>query len=116
MSAPLETGGWDKALRQMAHHTGSARGELVAFGGAHSVPFNWITDATDGALDEFLAIGGGDPEVNWRVGCAAAVKLRASATAARRLCARELSRDARDREPRYRARGGRDLHRATGDY
>lgn len=72
MSAPLEAGGWDNALKKMAHHTGSARGQLIAIGGARVFPFNWITDANPESTDEFVAIGGGDPAINWRVACAGA--------------------------------------------
>lgn len=70
MSAPLEPGGWDMALRKMAQQTGSARGQLVAFGFHHAIPFNKVTDEPDDWAKDFDSIDGGNPAVNWRVACA----------------------------------------------
>lgn len=72
LSVPFEPDGWDRALRRMASHTGAARGQLIAFGGAHTIPFNCATDVTPEMHAEFIEIGGGRPDVNWRVACAAA--------------------------------------------
>ncbi|WP_182911893.1 helix-turn-helix transcriptional regulator [Sphingomonas cavernae] len=70
LSAPLEKDGWDNALRELARQTGSARAQLIAFGGAHTIPFNWMTDPIEGCTEEAVAIGGGSADVNWRVACA----------------------------------------------
>jgi DNA-binding CsgD family transcriptional regulator len=72
MAAPLEPDGWDIALRKMAEHTGAARGQLVAFGLHHVIPFNKVTDEPDDWGEDFTAIDGGNPAVNWRVACARA--------------------------------------------
>lgn len=69
MAAPLDPAGWDTALREMAEQTGSARAQLVAFGNNYAIPFNKVTDATEGWLEDFVAIDGGNPAVNWRVAC-----------------------------------------------
>ena len=69
MAAPLDPSGWDTALREMAERTGSARAQLVAFGHNHTIPFNKVTDEPEGWGEDFLAIDGGNPAVNWRVAC-----------------------------------------------
>ena len=55
----------------MAHHTGSAHGELIGVGNAHSIALNWATDLTPEFFSEFIEIGGGDPRRNWRIACVA---------------------------------------------
>lgn len=72
LEAPFEDCGWDNALREMARHTRSAHGELIGFGNAHSVRFNWATDLPPTFFSEFVEIGGGDPKLNYRVACTAA--------------------------------------------
>ncbi len=72
LSAPLEPDGWDRALGKMARETGSARGQLVAFGHDHAIPFNKVTDEPEGWFEGFVAIDGGNPAVNWRLACARA--------------------------------------------
>jgi DNA-binding CsgD family transcriptional regulator len=69
VSAPFQPDGWDAALKALASHTGSARGQLIAIGGPRTVPLNWITDVASNLTDEFVAIDGGDPRRNWRVAC-----------------------------------------------
>lgn len=67
LAAPFLDDGWDKALKALARHTRSGRGELVAFGDDNSVPFNWITDLSAEAHQEFLDIDGGRPDKNVRL-------------------------------------------------
>ncbi|AOR78190.1 helix-turn-helix transcriptional regulator [Novosphingobium resinovorum] len=50
----------------MASATGSARAQLIAIGESHTL-FNWVTDISEGYIDDFLAIGGHRPDVNYRV-------------------------------------------------
>lgn len=70
LSAPLTPGGWDIALKALARDTGAARGQLLAIGGPYSIPFNHVTDAAPGIVDACAAIGGGGPDVSWRVAAA----------------------------------------------
>jgi DNA-binding CsgD family transcriptional regulator len=67
LNAPFVENGWDSALKALASHTRSARGELVVFGDDHSVPFNWITDLSEEAHREFIEIDGGNPDRNVRI-------------------------------------------------
>ncbi|WP_106640065.1 helix-turn-helix transcriptional regulator [Allosphingosinicella vermicomposti] len=67
LRAPFEDNGWDSALKALASHTRSARGELVIFGDDNSVPFNWITDLGEDGHREFVEIGGGNPDLNVRI-------------------------------------------------
>lgn len=67
LSAPFEPDGWDAALKQLASETKSARAQVVAFGGPRAIPLNWTTDSDSDYIEEFVQIGGGSPEVNWRV-------------------------------------------------
>lgn len=64
--APFEESGWDSALRALASATGSCRAQLIALGEHHTL-FNRVTDTWDGYTDEFAAIEGHRPEVNYRV-------------------------------------------------
>ena len=63
----FDESGWIPALARFADATGSARGQIIGFGGPVAIPFNHITEFTEGGLEEFAAIGGGDPGINWRV-------------------------------------------------
>lgn len=72
LDAPFEDGGWNRALSLLARETRSARVQLVAFGEQNDVQFNLLTDEPQGWLDDWLAIGGGDPAINWRVACSTA--------------------------------------------
>lgn len=67
--APFEQAGWDRALKALASATGSARAQLIAIGERHTL-FNWVTDLDSGYLDDFLAIEGHRPDVNYRVAAA----------------------------------------------
>ena len=60
-------GAWLPALAALAEATGSNRGQLIGIGGPDFVPFNLVTNLAEQALDDFIAIDGGDPGVNWRV-------------------------------------------------
>ena len=70
MDAPLTSTGWHSALSKLAEGTGSARAQLIAFGHNHAVPFNVLTDMPDRWMEDFIAIDGGNPLVNWRIACA----------------------------------------------
>lgn len=70
--APFETAGWDVALRGLASATGSSRAQLVAIGDRQTL-FNWVTDVDAGYVDEFIAIEGYRPEVNYRVAASSGV-------------------------------------------
>lgn len=58
---------WHEALNAMASYTGSMRGQLVGIGGPQSIPFNYVTYSCDEALNEFIDINGGSPDINPRV-------------------------------------------------
>jgi DNA-binding CsgD family transcriptional regulator len=64
--APFEESGWDRALKALAGATGSSRAQLLALGERHTL-FNWVTDVQEGYAEEFIAIEGHRPEVNYRV-------------------------------------------------
>ncbi|HVI30912.1 helix-turn-helix transcriptional regulator [Phenylobacterium sp.] len=66
-SAAALGGDWPTALSAFADACGAERGELIGIGADKAVPFNWMTRTDPAALDEFLAIGGGDPRRNLRV-------------------------------------------------
>ncbi|WP_404482395.1 helix-turn-helix transcriptional regulator [Novosphingobium sp. BL-52-GroH] len=64
--APFGEAGWDAALKALASATGSSRAQLIAIGERHTL-FNWVTDIDEGYVEDFLAIGGHRPDVNYRV-------------------------------------------------
>jgi DNA-binding CsgD family transcriptional regulator len=55
------------ALASLAAITGSRSGQLIGLGHQAAVPFNWVTDMSSEQLQEFVAVGGGDPRINPRV-------------------------------------------------
>jgi DNA-binding CsgD family transcriptional regulator len=59
-------GDWTEALNAFADACGAERGELIGLGADNSVPFNWIPRLDPRAIDEFVAINGGDPALNPR--------------------------------------------------
>jgi DNA-binding CsgD family transcriptional regulator len=63
-AAALTDGSWLDALSALAIATGSRAGELIGFGSVNSVPFNYVTDLGPDWVEDFIAAGGGDPEVN----------------------------------------------------
>lgn len=62
-NAPL-TGDWLNALSTLSVATGSRAGELIGLGRANAVPFNWVSDLGPEYAEEFVALGGGNPDVN----------------------------------------------------
>lgn len=66
-SAAALEGDWPTALEAFADACGAERGELIGIGADRAVPFNWMTRFDPAALDEFVAIDGGDPRLNPRV-------------------------------------------------
>lgn len=73
LNAAFQPGGWVTALEALASATHSARAQVLGVGGPAEIPFNHIANLGDGRhIDEFIAIEGGNPEVNWRVALAAA--------------------------------------------
>lgn len=71
MSAALEPQRWLESLDTMASHMGASHGQLIGVGGERDVPFNLVTNFAPPAFDEFIAIGGGSPEVNFRIAASA---------------------------------------------
>ncbi|HEX7036337.1 MAG TPA: helix-turn-helix transcriptional regulator [Pseudomonadales bacterium] len=59
-------GSWYDALASLADACGARSGQLVGFG-AGTVDFNCWTEVSPEVVEEFAAIGGGDPAVNPRV-------------------------------------------------
>lgn len=59
-------GSWYDALTSLAAACGSRTGQLVGFGPG-TVDFNYWTEVPPEVIEEFAAIGGGDPVVNPRV-------------------------------------------------
>jgi DNA-binding CsgD family transcriptional regulator len=55
---------WNDALAALATATGSRSGQLIGVDAANSVPFHYTTDLGPNYMEEFAAIGGGDPRVN----------------------------------------------------
>ena len=66
-NAPLEDGGWDRALKALARATRSSRAQLIGIGGPQATAFNWITDMPKGVAEGLAEIGGDSPAVNWRL-------------------------------------------------
>jgi DNA-binding CsgD family transcriptional regulator/GAF domain-containing protein len=58
---------WEEAIEGVADLTGSMTGELIGLGAAAAVPFNLISGHGPEVAAEFVAVGGGDPNVNSRV-------------------------------------------------
>ena len=65
--APFASGGWTNALEELASATGSMRAQLMGVGRDASIPFNMVTQAPVKGLEEFAAIDGASPDLNWRV-------------------------------------------------
>ena len=63
----FDESGWIPALARFADATGSARGQIIGFGGPVAIPFNHITPFSERGLEEFAEMGGGDQGLNWRV-------------------------------------------------
>lgn len=66
-AAAVDPSQWLDALKDLADATGSMRGQLIGIGGAQLIPFNWCTDLPEESTREFIDIGGGSPEINYRV-------------------------------------------------
>jgi DNA-binding CsgD family transcriptional regulator len=73
-NAALDGGSWHSALRSLAHATGSRSGELIGLGSDATVPFNIVTDIDPLFVQDFVAMGGGNPQLNPRVGAGNAVR------------------------------------------
>lgn len=65
-AAPL-TGEWAPALDALADACGGHHGQLIGVRTDATVAFNWMPRADPAAITEFIAIKGGDPQVNPRV-------------------------------------------------
>lgn len=65
--AAMDDAWWLPALDSMARATGANHGQMIGLGAAAAVSFNWVSNVPDEALQEFVAIGGGDPRHNPRV-------------------------------------------------
>ena len=67
LTAALEPERWLEALDVMARHTGATHGQLIGVGGARDIPFNLVTNFESSSLQKFVDIGGGSPELNFRI-------------------------------------------------
>jgi hypothetical protein len=65
--AALDPSQWLPVLKDLAETTGSARAELVGFGGPGFMPFNWVTFTDEQLLGDFLRAGGTNPAMNFRL-------------------------------------------------
>lgn len=70
MAAALEPGRWLGALDVMAREVGASHGQLIGVGGDRDVSFNLVTNFDTAALQEFVAMGGASPQLNYRVAAA----------------------------------------------
>ncbi len=62
-------GDWLQALEGLGDACGAERGELIGVGADRAVPFNWMSRVDMGPINaELMAVGGGHPDVNPRVG------------------------------------------------
>lgn len=64
--AALDPSLWLTVLQELADATGSTRAELVGFG-SDLTSFNWVTSSDERMFADFVSIGGGSPDVNFRV-------------------------------------------------
>lgn len=64
---------WLDAIAGLAAATGSRSGQMIGLGNAAAVPFNWMTEMPPEASEHFVAVGGGDPRINRRVGVGGSV-------------------------------------------
>lgn len=67
MTAALEPTRWVESLGVMASHTGSRSGQMIGIGGAREIPFNLVSNFEPAHLREFVDIGGGSPDLNFRI-------------------------------------------------
>jgi len=58
---------WLPALQKLADATGSARAELVGFGGPEAARFNWVTSTDARILEEFVRLEAYLPANNFRI-------------------------------------------------
>jgi len=65
--AALEPARWLEALDQLANHTGATHGQLIGVGNARDIPFNLLSHFSAADSQEFIDIGGGSPELNFRI-------------------------------------------------
>lgn len=66
-AAALEPERWPETLGVMASHTGSSHGQLLGVGGARDIPFNIANDFAPSIPQDFIAIGGASPALNYRI-------------------------------------------------
>lgn len=67
-NAALDGDGWDGALEGLARASGSQGGQLICLGENAAVPINIMTGIDPVFHEDFIACGGGDPQINPRVG------------------------------------------------
>lgn len=66
LSAALDPGRWDGAIRAMAQATGSRHGQLIGFGPG-AMAFNWISDVDTDIFTKSATIDQSAPDLNFRV-------------------------------------------------
>ena len=69
-TAALEPHRWLDALDEMARATRSTHGQLIGVGGAREIPFNLVSNFNEQYLRDFVEMGGGAPEMNFRIAAA----------------------------------------------
>jgi DNA-binding CsgD family transcriptional regulator len=58
------TGDWSAALSGLANVTGSMAGQMIGFGSADSLAFNLVTEFGNNYMEDFVAMGGHDVNIN----------------------------------------------------
>lgn len=64
--AALDPALWLTALQELADATGSSRAELVGFG-SDLTSFNWVTSSDERMFADFVGLGGGSADINFRI-------------------------------------------------
>lgn len=80
-AAAIGVDSWPDALQALADACGSRSGQLIGLG-ARTVQFNWLTNVDPNVVGEFVALDGGNPNVNPRVRAGVTAKTFAPLTEA----------------------------------
>jgi DNA-binding CsgD family transcriptional regulator len=70
--AAVQGSGWETALSGLAAACGARAGQLLGLGADARVAFHWMAGTGPATLQDFVAVGGGDPRINPRVRAALA--------------------------------------------
>jgi DNA-binding CsgD family transcriptional regulator len=66
-TAAALSGDWSAPINAAADACGAGRGQLIGVASDTSIPFNWMPRADPMAVEEFVAVGAGDPLKNPRL-------------------------------------------------